>query len=253
MLKFFRRIRQKLIAERNLKKYLLYAIGEVLLIIIGILLALQLSNLNEGAKEDKLANQYLERLLADLTKDTTYYSLRIKAARQGVDSTKVFIRDLYQTQQTEEEARRLFRNFELSTDPATTHNPAYLELSSTGKLSIITPSSLKEAIANYYRLNEELAANIEEVNSSSNGMLPMLFATASVVPRYMMSSFTDDSSGLSDDDWKFLNDPSSKEFQMLEGMALIIYARNWELSSHFDRLDKAAKSLMNQIKEKLEQ
>lgn len=45
MLKFFRRIRQKLVAERNPKKYLLYATGEVLLIIIGILLAKTILNI----------------------------------------------------------------------------------------------------------------------------------------------------------------------------------------------------------------
>lgn len=38
MLKFFRRIRRKLIEEGNLKRYLVYAIGEVLLVMIGILL-----------------------------------------------------------------------------------------------------------------------------------------------------------------------------------------------------------------------
>ena len=252
MLKFFRRIRQKLVAERNPKKYLLYATGEVLLIIIGILLALQLNNLNDGAKEDKLANQYLERLVGDLAKDTTYCSQRIKAATRAVNSTKVFVQDLYQTQRTEAEVRKLFGNFNLGTDPLTTHNPAYLELTSSGKLSIITPSTLKEAITNYYRLNEELAANIEEVNSSTNGLFPTLIATASVVPRYMLD-ITDDPTDSSDDDWKFLNDSSSKEFQVLEGVALIIYARNSELLYHFNRLDKAAKSLMNQIKGKLEE
>ena len=50
MLKFFRRIRQKLISEGNLKRYLLYAIGEILLVVIGILIALQINNWNEANK-----------------------------------------------------------------------------------------------------------------------------------------------------------------------------------------------------------
>jgi hypothetical protein len=47
MLKFFRKIRQKLLAEGNLKNYLAYAIGEILLVVIGILIALQINNVKE--------------------------------------------------------------------------------------------------------------------------------------------------------------------------------------------------------------
>ena len=48
MIKFFRRIRRNLIGEGNLKRYLLYAIGEILLVMIGILLALQVNNWNQN-------------------------------------------------------------------------------------------------------------------------------------------------------------------------------------------------------------
>ncbi|MDT0605990.1 DUF6090 family protein [Croceitalea rosinachiae] len=55
MIKFFRHIRQKLLAENKFRKYLLYAIGEIVLVVIGILLALQINawstNKNERAKE----------------------------------------------------------------------------------------------------------------------------------------------------------------------------------------------------------
>ena len=50
MLKFFRRIRRKLLNEGSLRKYLVYAIGEILLVMVGILLALQVNNWNEGRK-----------------------------------------------------------------------------------------------------------------------------------------------------------------------------------------------------------
>lgn len=62
MLQFFRRIRRKLIDEGNLKKYLIYAIGEILLIVLGIMIAIQLGNLNQN-KNDASREQ---RILADL-------------------------------------------------------------------------------------------------------------------------------------------------------------------------------------------
>ncbi|NND07121.1 MAG: hypothetical protein HKN87_12145 [Saprospiraceae bacterium] len=51
MLNFFSRIGQKLLAAVNLKGYLTYAVGEILLVMIGILLALQVNNLNEHRKK----------------------------------------------------------------------------------------------------------------------------------------------------------------------------------------------------------
>lgn len=67
MIKFFRRVRRKLIDEGNLKKYLIYAIGEIILVVVGILLALQINTWNEAGKENKqereLANNLYEELL----------------------------------------------------------------------------------------------------------------------------------------------------------------------------------------------
>ena len=51
MIKFFRRIRQKLLSESKFSKYLLYAIGEIVLVMIGILLALQVNTWNEQKKD----------------------------------------------------------------------------------------------------------------------------------------------------------------------------------------------------------
>ena len=48
MLRIFRNIRQKLAAENNIAKYLRYAIGEIFLVVIGILIALQINNWNEN-------------------------------------------------------------------------------------------------------------------------------------------------------------------------------------------------------------
>jgi hypothetical protein len=47
MVKFFRKIRQKLLSENKFSKYFIYAIGEIVLVVIGILIALQINNWNE--------------------------------------------------------------------------------------------------------------------------------------------------------------------------------------------------------------
>ena len=53
MIKFFRKIRQKTLAENKLGKYLMYALGEIILVMIGVLLAMQANNLNENRKKNE--------------------------------------------------------------------------------------------------------------------------------------------------------------------------------------------------------
>ena len=71
MIKFFRRIRQKLLSENKFSKYLIYAIGEIILVVIGILIALQVNNANEIRKARILEKQYLEQLLEDFRQNKT--------------------------------------------------------------------------------------------------------------------------------------------------------------------------------------
>jgi len=65
MIKFFRKIRQKLLSENKFSKYLLYAIGEILLVVIGILLALQINNWNEASKNRAKEIKILSNLKVD--------------------------------------------------------------------------------------------------------------------------------------------------------------------------------------------
>jgi hypothetical protein len=74
MIKFFRKIRQKLLTENKFSKYLLYAVGEIVLVVIGILIALNINNQNEQRiKKEKLDAIYIEvqRELAQNIKKTT--------------------------------------------------------------------------------------------------------------------------------------------------------------------------------------
>jgi len=77
MIKFFRNIRQRLLTE-NLSmeragRYLLYAIGEIILVVIGILIALQVNNWNEYKKDRAIER----KLLIELTDNLKINSLRL--------------------------------------------------------------------------------------------------------------------------------------------------------------------------------
>lgn len=62
MFKFFRNLRMKLITNNKFKQYVIYALGEIFLVVIGILLALQLNNWNEGQKNSLKKQNLLKSL-----------------------------------------------------------------------------------------------------------------------------------------------------------------------------------------------
>ena len=69
MIPFFRKIRKKMADDNRPVQYARYAIGEIALLVIGILIALQINTWNEERKEERLAQTYLENLKLDLKSD----------------------------------------------------------------------------------------------------------------------------------------------------------------------------------------
>ncbi|MFT4661367.1 MAG: hypothetical protein ACJA1H_001264 [Glaciecola sp.] len=69
MIKFFRKIRQNLLMENKTGKYFKYAIGEIVLVVIGILIALSINNWNENRKLNLNEKDVIENLIEDLESD----------------------------------------------------------------------------------------------------------------------------------------------------------------------------------------
>lgn len=158
MIKFFRRIRLKLLGEGKLNKYILYAVGEILLVVIGILIALQINNLNEVKKEQNLANTYLENLKLDLKADINalelaltdlnffekegYYSLHILEEKIKEIDTIKFLKSL------------VFNNHYHLHQPSTS---TYEDLISSGNIKLIQDNELKVELSKYYLKNDWMA------------------------------------------------------------------------------------------------
>ncbi len=83
MIKFFRKIRQKLLVENKLSLYLIYAIGEIVLVVIGILIALQINNWNEERKANISENKALIALKNEFDKNIERFRFIIKERDSG--------------------------------------------------------------------------------------------------------------------------------------------------------------------------
>lgn len=88
MLRFFRQIRQRLLTDNKVSKYLLYAIGEIILVVIGIIIALQVDNWNdhfiEKAEEQRILQNLHDDFQKNLTDINTVHAQNKKALESAV-------------------------------------------------------------------------------------------------------------------------------------------------------------------------
>jgi hypothetical protein len=94
MIRFFRKIRQKLLVKNQLQKYMLYAIGEIFLVMIGILLALGVNNWNETRKADKVEVKLLTELKEAIISDYLQIEMVIQLNQSAQSSCKILLEHL---------------------------------------------------------------------------------------------------------------------------------------------------------------
>jgi hypothetical protein len=152
MLKFFRNIRKNLIGEGKTTKYFKYAIGEIVLVVIGILIALQINNWNQVQNEKIVESGYMQNLLEDLNEDIGLYedieqknlviyqlidsiipNLKHKDRKANMDNLSFWVRSVTLEWQF---IHPVTRSFE--------------QMKSSGHLRLIKNEEVANAISNYY-------------------------------------------------------------------------------------------------------
>ena len=173
MIKFFRKIRYDLMEKNRTGKYLKYAIGEIILVVIGILIALQINNWNEGRK---LANQetfYLTRLLSENNRDIITFSSFIKDLEKGNETIVNFsealkinaINDSLLIHRANEYFKfgSIFPIFSSS-------KSTFEDLSSTGNLKVVKNTNLRDDIVQHYAKHKQIE---ERIQIAINWALPL--------------------------------------------------------------------------------
>ncbi|HLF64193.1 MAG TPA: DUF6090 family protein [Saprospiraceae bacterium] len=165
MIKFFRHIRQSLLSENKFSKYLLYAIGEIILVVIGILIALKINNWNEQQKLNRLEQRYYCKLLEDVNQDVIQIAKHLSENEDRLSSGNML---LHLLQQENPDRVEVIRHLQGATSKTTyTFKPslaAFDDLKSSGNLIILRDLSIKDKLINYYSTLEGYI-DIIDVNS----------------------------------------------------------------------------------------
>ena len=147
-------------------KYFKYAIGEIILVVIGILIALQINNWNENKKSLKLEKTYYCKIAEDLQVDIKNIDSSLVTIDKRLESTERFLKNLLKIQ-TDKQV--LFKDF----IPTFRYykfiptKPAIVDITSSGKLETLRNQRLKNRILSHYT-EQDNALQIIDINDKAH-------------------------------------------------------------------------------------
>ncbi len=187
MIKFFRKIRQNLLSEGKTGKYFKYAIGEIFLVVIGILIALSINNLNQRQQNEELSKQYFEDFINEVSSDITSLNELINSNEIMNKNVSSIIKILATKKELSESEITLFYNqnkslsFESYFLPETS---TFRQLESNGDGTLIKDKLLRDYLYEYYTLSER--------NEKNNEISIQLYQHNLVTPNIIKNLLTGD-------------------------------------------------------------
>lgn len=141
MLKFFRKIRFNLMDTGKTSKYLKYAMGEIILVVIGILIALQINNWNESNKENNTANLLAKSLIEDLNKDVDFLKNALTFSEQKINSCDTLL-NLLSKPQPKWDNKQIYESFNIvgQSNPFFPTTGTYTQIVTSGSLKLFDQS-----------------------------------------------------------------------------------------------------------------
>lgn len=170
MFKFFRKFRQKLIVENRFSKYLLYAIGEIILVVIGILIALSINNWNQRRLDKQKSQEFLQRISNDLqgiVEVTRFDINKAKEITEYISKSVVIMRKGELSVSGKDTLDYTFNTF-FQYAQITDELDSFEELKSTGQLGLIYNKELREDINVYLRELKKISEIYDQASSTVN-------------------------------------------------------------------------------------
>lgn len=216
MIKFFRKIRQRLLTENKFSKYLLYAIGEIILVVIGILIALAVNNWNQESQESRLGDDLLVRIHHDLVKDTIHFRSAILRNNELREELKKLLVDVYDGIDSINEVQKMSNTWDQLLDQAFSPNDnTYRSMISSGTLGLIQNTELKEEILDLYSEYDQTQTLLLSIGEWMIGIASQMDSETDFIKfGGMVSDVFTTQEMFSENDYAFLNNKESPKFKL---------------------------------------
>jgi hypothetical protein len=160
MIKFFRHIRQRMLKENRFSRYFLYAIGEIVLVVIGIVIALQLNNWNSKQQLKQVEIKYLKEIAQHLRMDSVDIQFNIQFNKVRLRAGEMVLKSLNEHDAYSDTMDQYFGNLHYTTRSVVNFS-AYETLKSRG-LEIISNDSLRMMITELYSFSYHNVIDFEK-------------------------------------------------------------------------------------------
>lgn len=154
MFKFLRKIRHRLVVENRISKYMAYALGEIVLVVIGILIALQINDWNQRRIDRNTERAYLMNIINEIESNKALNKRlvidRLSRKMEGLHLAKKYCENELVVNDTLSFLAKVAYGGVFSGGHTFGDRNAYDELINTGNLQIIEKDTIKQSIASYY-------------------------------------------------------------------------------------------------------
>ena len=244
MIKIFRNIRKKLLVENKISNYLKYAIGEILLVVIGILIALQVNTWNEGRKFKAESI----KLTIDINSEFKDNRIVLKERIADLEKANNYVRTVLglMNAKSEEIQKSNIDSIVSKSLKYGNYNPANSsinELISSGKLNLVTNNALKKNLFKWLQLLEDADEDFKNQDLQATTLLiPYLYQHIAMQDLNTYNSMEVDNKS------KLFNGDYYKVFHDLEFENLYQGKLFWntEMLQHFKKLDTLALEIIEQ-------
>jgi len=192
MVKIFRKIRQRLLSENKFSRYLLYAIGEIFLVVIGILIALQINNWNESKKNQKIELRYLKELKSEFAQNLVLANESIRSNENIKASSAKMLKFTGEKRiEISEMELALTMNQSFAPNPRYIPSPSIIEdLINSGIIASINNDTLRIQLAEWFVILEFAKRKEDEIFEQRNAITELIL---SQIP--FLNFLRDDGSG----------------------------------------------------------
>tara|TARA_R100000353_G_C6491836_1_gene191928 strand:+ start:137 stop:907 length:771 start_codon:yes stop_codon:yes gene_type:complete len=165
MIKFFSKIRKNLLSENKFSKYLIYAIGEIILVVIGILIALQINNNNELNKQRAKEVQFLKNLKSDLIFEESELERYIGIRESIVNSAQIAL-EYFNGKPVENIQMFNYHIFNVGIwQEFQRNNNTFVELLNSGNLTLISNELIKNELLNLDLIHKQIISYREHLRN----------------------------------------------------------------------------------------